>query len=223
VGVAFSAAIDVFNHMPLARRRAGYIADLISSLGIYIVAIQLIVIAWGNESKVLWEIHGVARFAGVIMTMAQVITGVACSITLATFFAWLQYTDIGLTFRALADNPKEVALRGYNVNSLRLLAFGISGLLAAIAALLEAQSFGFYPYGGLDAIIVAVTAAIIGGRTSLLGPVLAGFLIGFLRAEVIWTMSAQWQDGITFVLLMAFLILRPQGIVARRGRIEAEA
>ena len=222
-GMAFSAAIDLFNHVPLQRRRAGYVAHLLSSLGIYIVTVQVVVIVWGNETKSLWEMPGVLRFAGVIITLPHAVSGLVAIATLAAFFAWLRYSDAGLTFRALADNSKEVALRGYNVSRLRLLAFCISGLLAGVAALLEAQSVGFYPYGGLDAFVVAVAAAIIGGRTSLLGPVLAGFLIGYARSEVAWTLSAQWQDGVIFVLLMVFLLLRPQGLIARRGRIEADA
>jgi branched-chain amino acid transport system permease protein len=223
VGVAFSVAIDLVNHAPLARRRAGYVAHLISSLGIYIITVQVIVLIWGNEPKALWELHGIVRLGGVILSMPQAIGGGVCAVALAVFFVWLQYTSVGLTFRALADNPKEVALRAYNVNALRLMAFGISGLLVAVTALLDAQAYGFQPYSGLDAFIVAVTAAIIGGRTSLLGPMIAGFIIGLLRAEIVWTISAQWQDAITFVLLMVFLVFRPQGIVARRGRIEAVA
>jgi branched-chain amino acid transport system permease protein len=222
-GVVFSVAIDVFNHMPLRRRQAGYVAHLLSSLGIYIVTVQAVVIIWGNETKALWATHGVVRFGDIILPMTHVVSCVASAATLILFYMWLMFSKIGLIFRALADNPKEAALRGYNVNLLRSLAFGISGLITGIGALLEAQAVGFYPFGGMIAFSVAVNAAIIGGGSSLLGPVLAGFLIGFVRAEVVWTMSAQWEDGITFLLLMAFLLIRPQGIIARRSRIEAVA
>ncbi|HEY1723006.1 MAG TPA: branched-chain amino acid ABC transporter permease [Magnetospirillaceae bacterium] len=222
-GVLFSIAIDIFNHMRLARRRAGYVAHLLSSLGIYIATVQVIVIIWGNESKALWETHGLFRMPGALLPMSHLLSGLAAIATLILFFVWLRFSNIGLTFRALADNAKEVALRGYNVNTLRLVAFGISGFLGGIAALLEAQQIGFYPYSGLDALVIAITAAIIGGRTSLLGPVIAGFLIGLVRAEVVWITSPQWQDGITFLLLIAFLFARPQGLIARRGRVEAEA
>ena len=221
-GIASSILIDLVNHAPLSRRRAGYVSHLISSLGIYIIIVQLVVVIWGNEPKALWHLHGVIR-AGVILSMPQAFALGICAATLVLFFLGLQYTSIGLTFRALADNPREVALRSYNVNHLRLVAFGTSGLLVAIAALLDAQSYGFQPYSGLDVFIVAVTSAIIGGRTSLLGPVLAGLLVGLLRAEIVWTISAEWQDPITFVLLIVFLIVRPQGIIARQGRLEAVA
>lgn len=222
-GVLFSALIDLVNHVPLGRRGAGYVAHLLSSLGVYIVTIQAVVIIWGNEAKALWTTPGVVRLGDVILPMTHVVSGIVSLAALALFALWLRYSQIGLTFRALADNPREVALRGYDIGMLRLLAFGVSGLLTGVAALLEAQAVGFYPFGGLNALMVAVTAAIIGGGTSLLGPVIAGFLIGVVRAEVVWRLSAEWQDGITFALLMMCLIIRPQGLIARRGRVEAAA
>jgi branched-chain amino acid transport system permease protein len=222
-GMLFSALIDLVNHGPLDRRGAGYVAHLLSSLGVYIVTIQVVVIVWGNETKMLWSTTGIVRLGDVIVPMSHAISGLVSVGVLVLFALWLRFSKIGLTFRALADNPKEVALRGYNVRLLRLIAFVVSGLLTGVAAILEAQAIGFYPFGGLSALMVAVTAAIIGGRTSLVGPVIAGFLIGIVRAQVIWRFSAEWQDGVTFVLLMICLIVRPQGFISRRGRIEAAA
>ena len=95
----------------------------------------------------------------------------------------LKYSQLGLEFRALADNAKEFALRGYNVNRLRLLAFGLSGLLGAVSSLLVAYDIGFDPNGGLNAVLLAVVAVIIGGRQSFLGPILGGILLGVIRSE----------------------------------------
>ncbi len=132
-------------HAP-GTRRASYVAHLLSSLGIYIATIQLIIILWGNESEGrCGRTHGLLRIPGVLLPMSHLVGGLAAVAALALFFIWLRFTDIGLTFRALADNAKEVALRGYNVNRLRLMAFGISGLLGGLAALLEAQQIGFTP------------------------------------------------------------------------------
>ena len=86
-----------------------------------------------------------------------------------------------------------------------------------------AREIGFHPHSGLDTLLLAVVAAIIGGQGSFIGPIIGGLLLGIVRSEVVWHISAQWQDGVTFLLLALFLLLRPQGIVARRARLEAEA
>ncbi len=115
------------------------------------------------------------RLGGAILPMTHVISILASLAALLIFYFWLEYSKLGLIFRALADNAREAALRGYNVSLLRVLAFALSGLLTGVASLLEAQAVSFDTFGGLDALLVAVTAAIIGGGTSLLGPVIAAF------------------------------------------------
>jgi branched-chain amino acid transport system permease protein len=128
-----------------------------------------------------------------------------------------------LQFRALADNPTQLALFGYNIRRLRFLAFGIAGLLAATSSLLVAFDLGFDPHGGLNALLLAIVAVIIGGRESLFGPVLAGFLLGVMRAQIVWYGSARWQDTVTYLLLVLFLFLRPQGLIGKKNRLEAQA
>jgi branched-chain amino acid transport system permease protein len=103
-----------------------------------------------------------------------------------------------------------------------MLAFAISGFLAATSSLLVSYQIGFDPHVGLDALLLAVVAVIIGGRNSFLGPALAGILLGIVRTEVIWFFAARWQESATFALLVIFLFLRPQGIVGQKLRLEAQ-
>lgn len=222
VSVALSVLMEWANHAPLARKNASEGAQLIASLGIYIVVVQIIAMVWGNETKTLRiGLDSVTRWGDVIVTQSQwIMLGVSMAL-IAGFALFLMRSDIGLRLRALADNPTQFALYGYNIDAHRLLAFALSGCFAASAALLTAYDIGFDPYVGLHAIILAVVAVIIGGRGSFAGVVLGGLLLGVLRAEVVWHLSARWQEAATFVLLALFLLLRPQGLLGSRGRIEA--
>ncbi len=220
----FAIAIDVFNHAPLARRQAAFISHLIVSLGVYIITVQILVILWGSHPKAIRIARDEAFFFGeLIFTATQLWSAAVSVVLLGVFYLWLSFTDTGLQFRALSDNPHELALRGFNISRLRMIAFGMSGVITAVGALLVAREIGFHPHNGLDTLLLAVVAAIIGGRGSFIGPVIGGLLLGIVRAEVIWYISASWQDGITFGLLALFLLLRPQGLVVKRARLEAEA
>jgi branched-chain amino acid transport system permease protein len=187
---------------------------MIASLGAYIVLVQVIVLIWGNETKVLRRgLDEVINFGGIVVTHAQ-LTGAAASVLLfISFAAWLWLTRGGLLLRALAENPTEFALRGYNVRHTRLIAFGWSGLLAANAALVVANDSGFVPHGGLPALLLAVVATIIGARFRFAGVILGGILLGVLRSEVVYYFSARWQEAITFLLLTIFLFLRSGGLI----------
>lgn len=114
----------------------------------------------------------------------------------------------------------QFALFGYNVNIHRILAFGVAGLLASAASIASAYDTGFDPHVGLHAILLAVVAVIIGGRGSFLGPIIGGLILGILRAQVVWHFSSRWQEAATFGLLALVLLIRPQGILGRKTRVE---
>ncbi len=223
VSIGISLGCELINHRRLVRKGASHGAHIIASLGILILITQLTAIIWGNEPQVLRQgIDRTFRIAGIIVTRAQLISAVCSVILLALAYIWLQYSNIGVRFRALADNPIEFALCGHNVYRYRLIAFAVSGVLGGSASLMMGYDLGFDPHGGLPMLMLAVVAVIIGGRGSFLGPILGGLLLGILRAQVVWHFSARWQDVCTFVLLAAFLYLRPNGICGHATRLEAQ-
>lgn len=222
ISIILSMLFEFINHGPLHKRGASDAIHLISSLGIFIAVIQIIAIIWGNETKVLRDgIDVTYMMSDIIITRSQALGGIISLFSIVTFFLWLRKTDSGLKFMALSDNPIQLSLMGYNISKLRLLAFGISGILTAVAAMLTAMDIGFDPHGGLSAVLLAIVATIIGGKGSFIGPVLGGILLGIMRSQVVWYTSARWQDSITFLLLVLFLFFMPQGIFGKKGRIEA--
>lgn len=221
VVVIFSCLFELINHGPLHKRAASPMIHFISSLGIYIAVIQVIAIIWGNETKVLREgIDITYTMSDIVITRSQALGGIASLLLIAVFFLWLKRTNSGLKFLALSDNPVQLSLLGYDISKLRLLAFGLSGLLTGAASVLTAMDIGFDPHGGLSAVLLAIVATIIGGRGSFIGPVIGGLVLGVMRSQVVWYTSARWQDTITFLILVLFLFFRPQGIIGRKGRIE---
>ena len=222
--VALALAFERFNHAPLARKTASEGAQLITSLGIYIVLAQFIAMVWGNNAKTLRTgVDATIQLGDVVLTHSQLLMAGVASVLLVGFLVMLWSTDLGLRLRGLAENPSQFALYGHNVDAHRLVAFGFAGLFAASASLLTARDIGFDPHGGLHAVLLAVVAVIIGGRTSFVGPIIGGLLLGVIRAEVVWFASARWQEAITFAVLATFLLVRPQGICGGNTRVEATA
>lgn len=223
-GIAVSLLCEVVNHAPLSRKNASPGAHLIASLGIYLILVQIVAIFWGNETQVLRTgVDTVYRFGeSIILTRAQVLAGSLSLILMLGFYLWLRLSNLGLQFRAMADNPIQLALHGYNIRRLRLYCFALSGFLASVSALVAANDVGFEPHGGLPILLLAIVAVIIGGNTSFMAPVLGGFLLGIIRASAVWYLSARWQDAVAFLLLALFLLFRPHGILGCKIRLETE-
>jgi len=221
--VLLAILAEFLNHWPLAKKQAPDGAHLVSSLGIYIVVVQIIAIIWGNEVKVLRAgIDTTYSFSSIVLTRSQLLCAIVPIILLTFFFVGLRFTNAGLLFRALADNPIEFALKGHNVRAWRLAVFALAGLLASTAALLTANDLGFDPHGGLSSLLLGVIAVIVGGRRTFFGPVLGAVILSVIRSEVVWLLSARWEQAATFALLAIFLFFRPHGILGRKIRLEAE-
>ncbi|HEV7590901.1 MAG TPA: branched-chain amino acid ABC transporter permease [Longimicrobium sp.] len=219
---AFSLATEISLHSRLEARGASPAVHLMASLGLYIIVIQLLSLTWGSDAKALRVGRSrMVEIGTVTLSSGQLAIAVGGAVALAAFFGWLNRSRAGLTLRALADNPDTLALLGYNTSRLRRVAFGLSGAMAGISALLVASDTGFSAHGGLPALLFGVVAAVLGGRHSFVGPLLGGLLLGIVRTGAGWTVSARWQDAVVFALLAAFLLLRPEGITGRRLRADA--
>jgi branched-chain amino acid transport system permease protein len=219
---ALAVAAELANHRPLSEREASSGAHLISSLGIYIVIVQALVAVWGNSTRSLRPgVDTPFHIGSVVLTESQALSAVVSIAALGIALLLLHSSTLGLRLRALADNPSLFALCGYDVRMHRLIAFVLGGALAAVASLTSAWQIGYDPQTGLHATLLAVVAVMIGGRTSFVGPMAGGMLLGIVRVQVSWFWDARWQEAVTFALLAFCLLFRPEGLLGDRSRLEA--
>lgn len=222
VGVVVSVAMEVLNHRPLSRRESQPIGHLLTSLGMYMVLVQVCSIMWGSNPQVLRRgLDEVVQLGDQIITRTQLTSALIGLAVLAMVAIWLRRSQTGLKLRALADNPIQFELLGLSRSRYRAIAFGLSGGLCALSALITAYDLGFDPYTGLHAALLSAVAVIFGGRSLILGPLIGGIVLGVVRAEVVWYTSARWEDAATFLLLAVILVFRPSGLFGPKLRLEA--
>jgi branched-chain amino acid transport system permease protein len=139
---------------------------------------------------------------------------VAASVLLAllAFGAWLYNAPIGVLWRALAQNERRLKLFGFDTDELKAVAFGVSGLMAGIGGAIYApqqgivtpQVIGF----GLSADLVIWAA--VGGRASLLGPVIGTLVVGSLTAQLRDTLP--FWEVLMALFFIAIVLVFPRGI-----------
>jgi branched-chain amino acid transport system permease protein len=164
------------------------------------------------------EIGGIA--IGVDRLMAVVVAAVVLFI----LNLFLTRTTIGLAMRAAAEDFDVTRLMGIRANRVIATAFALSGLLAAIAAVLWiAQRSSVDPMMGLVPVLKAFIAATIGGLGSLMGAVLGGLLLGIIEiylAAYLPDAALPFHGAITLGIVILILVLRPHGLIApRRERV----
>jgi branched-chain amino acid transport system permease protein len=96
-----------------------------------------------------------------------------------------------------------------------LATFAIGSGLAATAGILVALDVNMRPTMGLNALMLAIVAVIIGGVGSIGGIVLGSLLLALVQQLAVWQLGSQWQDAVAFAILLVFLLARPQGFFGK--------
>ncbi len=212
-------AVDILIYSPLAKRNSSSNVIMVSSIGAMIIIINVVALIFGNETKIVNP--GVSQsitIGKILVTYTQVFQFVTALFLFFLFFIFLKFSRFGIITRAYRDDEKLASVLGTNIPAIKRLLFILSSAFAAVGSCLIAYDVGMNPYVGMPMLLNAVVALIIGGVGRFEAPVLGGVLIGVLQALVVYFSSARWQDAVTFLLLILFLLLRPQGILGEKMR-----
>ncbi len=187
---------------------------IIVTIGVGIVLRGIAVVVWGTEARGLEAFSGEEpiRFLGATITPQSLwVIGITIVLTagLALFF---QLTFIGKAFRACAVNPFASRIVGIDTRTMSLIAFAISGFLGAIAGIIVAPITLMQYDTGLLIGLKGFVACIIGGFGNPIGALLGGLVLGIVESLSAGYLSSGYKNAIAFVLLLGFLIFRPEGI-----------
>jgi branched-chain amino acid transport system permease protein len=203
----------------LQKRKASPAVMLLALFGIMLVARYGTGMLHGRLEEPLAPPAGVHVFmpAADIFIFAQtiVIYGSTAAIFLAVVY-FLRGTWLGRSLRVAAIDPLAASLVGVDLGRVRMAAFGIGGLIAAITAWLYAPLYAVGYLTGAIPGIKGFIALFIGGMASPLGPLVGGLLLGVLEVSASRYLPSIYSEGIAFVLLMVVLFVRPNGLIAEQ-------
>jgi branched-chain amino acid transport system permease protein len=127
----------------------------------------------------------------------------------------LTRTAIGRAMRAVSENPALAGVVGVDVRKVVRIAWALGAGLAAAAGVIAGLLVQIRPTMGLDLLLPLFAAAILGGIGSVPGALIAGLIVGLSESIAVHLVGAQWRAGVAFVILVAILLIRPQGLFGR--------
>jgi branched-chain amino acid transport system permease protein len=131
---------------------------------------------------------------------------------LALLYVLLTRTEFGRTVRATVQNPTSARLLGVNVERVSALGFGISVATATAAGAVFGIISPFNPGSHYDLISRLLSIIVLGGLGSLGGAIVAALFMGVAEAVFAAEISPTWSSFTFFIVLIAILLLRPQGL-----------
>jgi branched-chain amino acid transport system permease protein len=202
---------------PLQKSRAPDAITLLALFGIMLVARYGTGIVHGRMDEPLPGPAGasVFVFGGSVYVFAQslVIYGTTAAMFIAVALL-LRFTWIGRSLRVAAIDPIGASLVGVDLSRVRMVAFGVGGLIAAIVGWLYAPLYAVGYLTGAIPGIKGFIALFVGGTVSPLGPLVGGLLLGILEVSASRYLPSIYSEGMAFVLLMLILFVRPRGLVS---------
>ena len=217
--MGLSLLTDVSVYRPLKKRKASNNVAMIASIGMMTVIVNLLAMFFGNETKVIDNtIHQSFNFGNIIITTPQMWQLVVGCAAIALFLVFIGLTPWGIRFRALNADSVLYETMGYDTSRTRTFVFLMSGTFIAIGSCLTVYDIGLDPHRGMNVLINAMVAMIIGGMGRFSTCVIGGITLGILQALTVYQFSSNWQNAVTFVLLLILLFLRPQGIAGYKQR-----
>ena len=218
MGLSFLSEAVVYR--PLRNKKSSLSVIMIASIGLMTVIVNLIAMVFGNETKVVDNaIHRTFQWGNVIITTPQFYQIVVAAVSIVAFLVLLDSTRFGLKIRALSADETLFETLGYDKRRTFSIIFLVSGLFIGLASCLTVYDVGMDPNMGMTVLVNAMVAMIIGGTGRFGTCVLGGLLLGVLQSLTVFWFASNWQNAITFALLLGFLFLRPQGIAGYKQRV----
>lgn len=222
LGMAFlvAGALGVLvDEAALRRLRAtGPLAAAIASVAANIVLENAVRFGFGNDIRgydlpVLRD----WRFGGLSLGPLQVENAACALAAMAALFAFLGFTRIGKTMRAVADNPDLAALKGIDAATVARLANFIGMGLAGFGGMLVGMDSAIDPLTGFGILLSVFAAAVVGGLGSIPGAVAGALLIGVGEEVSTLALPATYRAAVGFLAILLVLSFRPRGLLGERA------
>ena len=171
---------------------------------------------WGSDVKVLdiglptdvWDV------GGVFIEQLDVTAAIAAGSLVAVLAVFFTKTRIGRALRAVADDHQAALSVGISLQQIWVIVWSVAGIVALVAEIMWGSKSGVQFSLSLIA-LKALPVLILGGFTSIPGAIIGGLIIGLEKiVEVFWysVHGGAVENWFAFMLALAFLMFRPQGL-----------
>jgi branched-chain amino acid transport system permease protein len=205
---------------PILRRSPGGGAWVITTLAFSLILTNLVGKYWGMDPVFVsapwplsadpFTIHGVQ-----ISSYQIALVAISAAIVLAV--EAISRTRTGKAIMAVAENRDAALLRGVDPSALSRWSFIAGGALAAATGYLAAPLIPASPALGVALLVKGFAAAALGGLGNNKGALIAGLIIGVTEATGSAYFTAGYQQTIILVVVLAILLIRPQGLFGAAG------
>ena len=193
-----------------------------ATLGVYYIMHGVAGWIWGRDTKafpVTFDPTPIHVF-GTIVSEGHLINMAWAAGIGVVLFLFFKFTKQGIAMRAVTDDPETAKLMGIPVRFIVTLTWGMAGFLGAFAGILLAPIVYVSPQMMDEVLIKGYVAAVFGGLYSIPGAIVGALMIGVAENLAGGYLGSHYKTATAFVMIVALLALRPQGLFGIQKRRE---
>jgi branched-chain amino acid transport system permease protein len=195
---------------------APHLNQILLTFGLVLIIQNLALILWsGNYVSMTTHYSGISIKFGPLSLGLTRLLGliIALSLTILLTLA-LKKTEWGKSVRAVTQDRQAAMLMGVNVNRVNMLAFGIGSAMGGAGGVVTSMIMYIFPLVGMLFVLKAFAIVVLGGFGSIAGAVVGSLILGLTESLVTNYVpsGSGWSEGVSFVILILILVLRPKGL-----------
>jgi branched-chain amino acid transport system permease protein len=214
---AVGGLLDTIVFRPLQRQDP--IVTVLVTFGILLVLEDFAQTVWGKGFRTMPIpdlLSGAVKIAGQDFPVYRLMVILVAALVAIGLTLWLRYSRIGLFVRASSVDPVTTAVQGVNTDLVSVIVVAIGTGLAGLSGTIAAPLLSLSPSMGGYILVESFIVVVIGGLGSFSGAFIAALVIG--QINNFGVVYVPWgATMIPFLLMVAVLIWRPEGLAGNRA------
>ncbi len=193
--------------------------SLLITFGVTWILDNAVTLVWTPDTRSIFTSYSGSTFDIFGARLGLIgLTGLVIAIMVAiALHLLLTKTYFGKHVRAATEDSGAAALSGVNVQRTYLISCGIAAALAGVAGVVIVSRYSIAPSGGLNWLLTAMVVIVLAGEGNITYILPAGLILGVLQSMSTLVVSPAYQQPISLIIFILVLMIRPNGLFARRG------
>ncbi|HEX7787421.1 MAG TPA: branched-chain amino acid ABC transporter permease [Methylomirabilota bacterium] len=198
---------------------ASHNVQVFTTVGLSIALQAVALVLWSADAQFIRTSYYavVVRFGGAALNLAQIAAFVVAVIFTAGLFAFMRWSYAGKIMRATAQDRHAAALMGIDTGRVFALTWAVGITCVGVAGVVLAPIYPVYPSIGLQFVLIAYVAVVLGGLGDMAGALIASLVVALVEVVGSYVIGTAWKEVMYLLLFIAILVIRPAGLFGERG------
>src|SRR6266568_4502458 len=198
---------------------ASHNVQVFTTVGLSIALQNVALVLWTADARVVHTAYYAVtlRIGSAVLNLAQLIAFTVSVLCTAVLFAFLRWSYTGKIMRATAQDRAAASLMGIDTGRVFALTWAVGITCVGVAGVLLAPIYPVYPTVGLQFVLIAYVAVVLGGLGDMAGALIASLIVAAVEVIGSYVIGTAWKEVLYLLLFIGILVIRPAGLFGQRG------